>query len=99
MNVNKAENEKSAEWPAVVRLKNLRKKMLTDLGIVTLSVLVNRETITALQQVCRRNDISLTEGIRRAISVAHLLYSEASSGRKIVVTDRKGHVEREVILL
>lgn len=97
MTNDKLKNETSGEWPSILRLKALREKMLSDLGIVKLSILVNRETIAALQKLCREKDISLTEGIRRAISVAYLLYKETNSGRRIVVTDQRGHIERELI--
>lgn len=88
----------SSQWPGVLRLQTLRAKILADEGIVRLSVLVNRLTLSALREVCRKNDISLTEGIRRAISVAKFLYDEADSGKKIVVADKHGNIVSELIL-
>lgn len=92
-----AVNEPS-QWPGVLRLQALRAKILADEGIVRLSVLVNRLTLSALREVCRKNDISLTEGIRRAISVAKFLYDEADAGKKIVVADKHGNIVSELIL-
>lgn len=91
------ENDPS-NWGGVLRLQALRAKILADMGIVKLSVLMNQLTLKALRDVCKKNDITLTEGIRRAISVAKFLYDEADAGKKIVVADKHGNIVSELIL-
>jgi hypothetical protein len=98
MTENDKDSHKQEEWPSIKRLKELHAEIYAALGIVRLSVNINMETARTLKEITQRSGISYTEAIRRAISVAHLLYGESRKGKRIVIADKKGREIKEIIL-
>lgn len=88
----------SDSWPGVIRIKAIQAEVMRSLGIVRLSVLINLETLKAIKAISKESNISVTEVIRRAIGVASFLYGESRSGRKIVVTDKRGREIKQIFL-
>lgn len=64
-----------------------------------LSVNMNAETTEALREMAARRRSSITEAVRRAISIAHFLDHEWGAGRKVIIRDEATRTEREVIRL
>lgn len=66
---------------------------------VRLSVNMNPETAEALKEIAERNGISVTEAVRRAISVAHFIEAQAREGKSIQIEDPKTGKVRELIMM
>jgi hypothetical protein len=68
--------------------------------LVRLNVNLNQETAKALRKIKDDNGIdTITETVRRVISVAHYIYSELAAGRKIQTMDQDGKNVREMVLM
>jgi len=94
---NKASGN-SENWPGVIRIKEIQAEVMRSLGLVRLSVNINAQTARVIKSIAKDSNISITEVIRRAISVAYFLYGESRSGRKIVVTDKRGREIKQIFL-
>lgn len=66
--------------------------------VVRLSVNLHRGTSDVLQQLARNQKLTLTEIIRRAISLYKFVIDEQQEGRKIVSLDADGN-KRELVLM
>lgn len=74
-------------------------KATTDTALVRLNVNLNKETAAALKEIAERENISLTEAVRRAIAILKFVEEERDHGRKIQTMDRDGKDKRELILM
>lgn len=68
-------------------------------GLVRLSVLVNHDTAEALRGLRDENGITVTEAIRRAVSIAKFFYDQKREGRVIRTMNAKGRKVKEIDLL
>jgi hypothetical protein len=66
--------------------------------LVRLNVNLNRETAAALRYYAEYRDISITEAVRRAISLLDFVQGEVNQGSELITRDRDGY-ERKLILL
>jgi hypothetical protein len=66
---------------------------------VRLNVNLDAETATALKGLAETHGISLTEIVRRAISVYRYFDTETRSGRRIQTINRNGTDVKELVLL
>lgn len=55
-----------------------------------LSVNINDETAEALRALSDRRDVSITEIVRRAVSVYKFIDDRTQEGRRISTTDKSG---------
>lgn len=74
-------------------------KIATDTALVRLNVNLNKETAAALKELAAKQQISLTEAVRRAVSVLKFIDEEKSQGRKIQTMDSQERNKREVVLM
>jgi hypothetical protein len=65
--------------------------------IVRLHVNLNQETATALTRIADDHGLSLTEVVRRAISVYAFVHDERAAGH--IITTGTGKKRRELVLL
>jgi hypothetical protein len=70
-----------------------------DTALVRLNVNLNKETAAALKEIAAKENISLTEAVRRAIAILKFVEEEQDRGRKIQTMDRDGKDKRELILM
>lgn len=63
---------------------------------VRLNVNVNEDTANALRQIAKDQGVSITEAVRRCISLYHFLDTERSQGREIVIRDHYAREDRIV---
>jgi hypothetical protein len=70
-----------------------------DSALVRLNVNLNQETAEALKEIAKKENISLTEAVRRAIAILKFVEEEQDRGRKIQTMDRDGKDKRELILM
>lgn len=70
-----------------------------DSALVRLNVNLNQETAEALKDIAKKENISLTEAVRRAIAILKFVEEEQDRGRKIQTMDRDGKDKRELILM
>jgi hypothetical protein len=63
-----------------------------------LSINLSTETADAFRELAGRKGLSITEGIRRAISAWQFLEDETSKGNQIAVIERDGSVRKVVLL-
>ena len=66
---------------------------------IRLSVNMNSETAEALKELAERNQISVTEAVRRAISVAHFIEEQSRAGKSVQIEDPKTGKVRELIMM
>ena len=64
-----------------------------------LSVNMNEETAQALKELAEKNGLSVTEAVRRAISVYKFVNDELESGRKILTMDPNEKNKVELFLV
>jgi hypothetical protein len=76
---------------------NLRSDTNTD--IVRLNVNLNSATADALKKLSDEQGVSLTEVVRRAISLYDFIDGERRSGHRIQTTDPERGEVRELILM
>lgn len=67
--------------------------------LVRLSVNMNQDTAEALKEIADEAGISLTEAVRRAISVYKFVEDEIDKGRHVQTADEKGGNVRELVLM
>jgi hypothetical protein len=61
---------------------------------------MNEETAEALKELSKKQGLSLTETIRRAIAVYKFIYSEVKDNHRIIQTmNPDGTNKREVVLM
>jgi hypothetical protein len=75
-----------------------RKRYLNKGGIVRLSINLSTETADAFKALLERKGLTITEGIRRAITVWQFLEDEASKGNEIAVIEQDDKVRKVVLL-
>lgn len=68
-------------------------------ALVRLNVNLNKETAAALKELAEKQNISLTEAVRRAIALLKFVDEEQASGRKIQTMDPEGKNKRELVLM
>lgn len=64
-----------------------------------LNINMNEETAAALRELAQRKQISITEAVRRAISVYKFFEDELAEGRKIQTMQADGGEKRDVVLM
>jgi len=67
--------------------------------LVRLNVNLNKETAAALKEIADERGISLTEAIRRAVSVLKFVSDEQAAGRKIQAMEQDGSDKRELVMM
>lgn len=67
--------------------------------LVRLNVNMNRETAKALKELAKKDKVSLTEAIRRAIAVYKYVSDEVKKGRVVQTMDADGKNRREIVLM
>lgn len=67
--------------------------------VVRLSVNLHKGTSDVLQNLAKRQNLSLTETIRRAISIYKFVMDEQRQGRKILTMDEDEKNRRELVLM
>lgn len=68
--------------------------------LVRLSVNMNEETAQALKELTKKQGLSLTETVRRAIAVYRFIFNEVKDRKRIVLTmNPDGTDKREVVLM
>lgn len=68
-------------------------------NLVRLSVNLNDDTANALRKLAEERGVSVTEAVRRAISLYNYLEDEVRSGRHVQTADSARKEVRELILL
>lgn len=66
--------------------------------LTKLSVNINKDTADAIKEMAEARGISITEVIRRAISIAVFIYEETRAGRQIHTVRADGKKRRELII-
>lgn len=74
-------------------------KVNSDTALVRLNVNLNKETAAALKELAAKQNVSLTEAVRRAIAVLKFVEEEQGEGRKIQTMDPDGKNKRELVLM
>lgn len=67
--------------------------------VVRLSVNLHRGTSDVLQELAKSQKLSITETIRRAISIYKFVMDEQRAGRKVLTMDSDEKNRRELILM
>lgn len=67
--------------------------------IVRLNVNLNNETAEALKALADERGISVTEAVRRAISVYKYIEDEVSAGHKVQIADKVNKTVTELVLI
>jgi hypothetical protein len=70
-----------------------------DTALTRLNVNLNQETAAALKEIAARENISLTEAVRRAIAIFKFVEDEQAVGRKIQTMDANESNKRELVLM
>jgi hypothetical protein len=70
-----------------------------DTALTRLNVNLNQETAAALKEIAARENISLTEAVRRAIAIFKFVEDEQAEGRKIQTMDANESNKRELVLM
>jgi hypothetical protein len=68
-------------------------------GLVRLSINLSAETADAFKALIERKGITITEGIRRAITVWKFLEDETAKGNQIAVIEQDGNTRKVVLFL
>lgn len=66
--------------------------------LTKLSVNINKDTADAIKEMAEARGISITEVIRRAISIAVFIDEEIRAGRRIHTVRADGKKRRELII-
>jgi hypothetical protein len=68
--------------------------------LVRLSVNMNEDTAEALKELAKKQGLSFTETIRRALAVYKFIYGEVKDRKRIIQTmNPDGTDKREVVLM
>ena len=70
-----------------------------DTALTRLNVNLNQETAAALKAIAARENISLTEAVRRAIAIFKFVEDEQAEGRKIQTMEADESNKRELVLM
>lgn len=70
-----------------------------DTALTRLNVNLNQETAAALKEIAARENISLTEAVRRAIAIFKFVEDEQAEGRKIQTMAADETNKRELVLM
>ncbi len=65
--------------------------------LIRLSVNMNQETAEALTTIKDDKKVTLTEAVRRCISITTYIYDEIKAGRQIISQNPDGSDRRELI--
>ncbi|WP_241031951.1 ribbon-helix-helix protein, CopG family [Rhodococcus koreensis] len=66
---------------------------------IRLSVNMNTETAEALREIAEAYGISVTEAVRRAVSVAHFVEEQTRQGKTVQIEDPKTGKVRELVMM
>lgn len=64
-----------------------------------LSVNMNPETADALREIAKAHGISITEAVRRAVSVAHFVEQQSREGKSVQIEDPKTGKIKELLMM
>ncbi len=64
-----------------------------------LSVNINPETATKLRELAEKRDVSVTEAVRRAVSIAAYIEGEFAKGNTILIKNRISGNTRQLEIL
>lgn len=64
-----------------------------------LNINMNEQTASALRDLAQRHQVSITEAVRRAISIYKFFSEELAAGRKIQTMREDGSEKRDVVLM
>jgi len=78
---------------------NKENKRARTANLVRLNVNLNTETADALRELADERGISVTEAVRRAISLYKYIEDETHDGKRIQVADRAGKMVSELVLI
>jgi hypothetical protein len=70
-----------------------------NMNLTRLTVNINQPTKLALKELSASESVTITEVVRRSISIYRLLVSETKAGRQIVTMDSDGKNKRELVLM
>lgn len=65
--------------------------------VVKLSVNLSREVVDALKSIAGRDNITVTEALRRSISTQKFIDDQQQDGAKILVEDKDKKTVRQVV--
>lgn len=89
MNNTRQQDEASADTQAsTVEQKPIR-----------LSVNMNPETADALREIAKAYGVSITEAVRRAVSVAHFVEQQSRDGKSVQIEDPKTGKIKELLMM
>ncbi|PCK27846.1 CopG family transcriptional regulator [Rhodococcus qingshengii] len=66
---------------------------------IRLSVNMNNETAGALREIAEHYGVSVTEAVRRAVSVAYFVEQEIREGNTVQIEDPKTGKVRELVMM
>ena len=66
---------------------------------IRLSVNMNQETADALREIAEVYGVSVTEAVRRAVSVAHFVEEQTRAGKTVQIEDPKTGKVRELVMM
>lgn len=66
---------------------------------IRLSVNMNVETADALRKIADAHGISVTEAVRRAVSVAHFVEEQTRQGKSVQIEDPKTGRIKELMMM
>ncbi|MDJ0016492.1 MULTISPECIES: ribbon-helix-helix protein, CopG family [Rhodococcus] len=66
---------------------------------IRLSVNMNAETADALREIAEAYGVSVTEAVRRAVSVAHFVEQQTRAGKTVQIEDPKTGKVRELVMM
>ena len=65
--------------------------------VVKLSVNLSREVVDALKRIAERDNVTVTEALRRSISTQKFIDDQQQDGAKILVEDKDKKTVRQVV--
>jgi predicted DNA-binding protein len=71
---------------------------MEEMELIRLSVNMSRETAESLTKLSRRQGVTKTEVIRRAVALMQFIQDESDSGRKIITMNSNEKKWRELVL-
>lgn len=66
---------------------------------IRLSVNMNPETADALREIAKAHGVSITEAVRRAVSVAHFVEQQVREGKSVQIEDPKTGKVKELLMM
>lgn len=89
----------NAKNPVTTPAQNDRSQTRPQITQKRLNINMNEETAAALRELAQEKQISITEAVRRAISVYKFVEDEIAEGRKIQTMRPDGSEKRDVVLM